>query len=373
MNDANNISVGDNPPNTTKAGFFSFLIVVVICYGGYKILDSAEWNNLNELWSGRDILIATCMLLVVVFWPFMFLFLQKLTNKKTKRFMPTIFNLNFKDFMTPWIAFWAFWGIAVGIIQANKQITRQTHQIETQKVQFDKQMQMQEKQLRETRFSSGVGLLGNANESARIGGAYQLYFLANEFPDEYVEPVCEILCAHIRTITGEKDYQVIYNEKPSNEIQTIVNLFFQKGKSDSLLFNECRKDFRHSFLFKIDFSGLHLNNVDFGGATISEVRFNNAELKDVNFMNATVDNATTFWDATLKVVNFDWASISDVSFSGGKTELYDVSFSSAKIFQRISFDGTKTLDRVNFYRTPLEKKTYEEITCTGCAMKLTTP
>ena len=102
----------------------------------------------------------------------------------------------------------------------------QDEQIKIQKEQFVKQ-------LGDTRFSSGVELLGNPNESARIGGAYYLFFLAREFPDEYLNPVCEILCSHIRTITCSEEYQKKYENIPSNEIQTIIDLLFKKQEKNN--------------------------------------------------------------------------------------------------------------------------------------------
>jgi hypothetical protein len=113
---------------------------------------------------------------------------------------------NLKDFYTVWIALFGSVAVAFGIYQTNKRISRQ------------------KKQLRDSRFSTGVDLLGNASESARTGGAYNLYFLACEFPEQYKESVVEILCAHIRTITSTPEYQQNFKDKPSNEIQTILNL-----------------------------------------------------------------------------------------------------------------------------------------------------
>ena len=98
-----------------------------------------------------------------------------------------------KGFISKYKITWiVFLGI-IGIIQVQLQITKQEKQIQVQQEQF-------EKQFRNTRFSSGVELLGSPNESARIGGAYNLYCLANEYPNEYLNLVCEILCAHEQSL-----------------------------------------------------------------------------------------------------------------------------------------------------------------------------
>jgi hypothetical protein len=118
-------------------------------------------------------------------------------------------GMDAKEAVTTLIALGGVVAVVIGIFQTNKRITQQ------------------EKQGRDARFAAGVELLGNPHESTRIGGAYNLYFLARDF-EEYRAPVCEILCAHIRTVTGAKEYRDKYAEKPSNEVQTIISLLFWK-------------------------------------------------------------------------------------------------------------------------------------------------
>ena len=119
----------------------------------------------------------------------------------------------------------------VGITQMNKRIDR-----------TDKQIALTDKQNQNSRFSSSIELLGSESESARIGGAYSLYFLARENHKEYAEVVCEILCAHIRTIASKEEYNKEYKEKyrykSSNEIQTIINLLFKKQEDSNLIFTK---------------------------------------------------------------------------------------------------------------------------------------
>jgi len=228
---------------------------------------------------------------------------------------------------------------------------------------------MQEKQLRETRFSSGVGLLGNTNESARIGGAYNLYFLASEFRDEYLEPVCKILCAHIRTITNEKGYEEKNFSKPSNEVQTIIDILLQKDQKDSLIFNECRKDLKWAFLNGVDFQYMTINNVDFTDATIRSVDFRFATLNDIVFVRAKLDENTTFLEASLKNVKFDHAEFNNASFSRAKLE-DDVTFQSSRFrdikFCNTVFNGEPATWKRNFSNTDYQNKTIGDIIKTGC-------
>ena len=165
----------------------------------------------------------------------------------------------FKDFMTNWIAFWALLAAFIGIIQVHRQIT-------SQQDQFDKQLQLQ-------RFSSGVELLGSSNESSRIGGIYYLYLLAKE-DVKYIEPVCETLCAHIRTITSDEEYKNKFKNKPSNEIKTILDFLFFKdyeNDDDKSIFEDCKKN---------------LSNVKFDIVSFEDYSFIDASLKNVEFIVA---------------------------------------------------------------------------------------
>jgi uncharacterized protein YjbI with pentapeptide repeats len=251
--------------------------------------------------------------------------------------------MSFKDFMTLWVAFWGLFGVFFGIIQVQKQISNQGNQI-----------QIQQKQLRDTRFSSGVELLGNPNESARIGGAYNLYFLAEEFPDEYLNPVCNILCAHIRTITNDKYYQEKHIEKPSNEIQTILDLLFYP-KNDRLIFNDCFKDLQGTFLngTSLEYSTLNyvklvsakLSNVNFSEAKLDTVYFHYAEFNNTHFSNSELNNisfssskldSVSFYEARFNDVYFGLAKLNSVDFY--HTELNDIQFYDAEL-NNVNFSG----------------------------------
>lgn len=202
----------------------------------------------------------------------------------------------------------------------------------------DKQIQIQQKLLCDTRFSFGIELLGNQNESTRIGGAYHLYSLANEYPDEYLNPVCEIFCAHIRTITNGKNYQENYKEKPSNEIQTIIDLLFKKNKDSNLIFDDCKKKLNNTFLNGIDFGNTTLNNVDFENVRISKVSFSYAKLNNVVFLFAKLNNVQ-ITSTVLNDINFSFTVLNDISFGNAKlndiyfeySSLTDVDFKIAKL------------------------------------------
>jgi hypothetical protein len=65
--------------------------------------------------------------------------------------------------------------------------------------------------------------------SARTGAIYTLHELALE-EGKYRQQIVQILCSHVRSKTNEEAYQETHEERPSNEIQTTLNLLFKKHK-----------------------------------------------------------------------------------------------------------------------------------------------
>lgn len=321
------------------------------------------------------------------------------------------FGLPLNEFMTVWFTL----GGIIGVV-SNIRLTQ-------------KRMTEQQKQFSNTRFSSGVEVLGNQNESARIGGVYTLYFLAREYPNDYLETVCEILCAHIRTITSNKEYQEKYKEKPSNEIQTIINLLFKKNNED-LIFDNCKKNLRETFFVGANFYDAKLSNVNFFNAKLSNLKYSEgsfrnaklsniqflfAELGPINFDSAKLINVkfplaklksvyftnaelrdVDFKNAEISKVNFNFAKLNSVNYDSGIKDQSDIDMASESHdptnqirsagdyifikdladhflrndFSDIDFSGA-TLYEVNFKGTSLQNYNYEEITREGCSLELT--
>ena len=103
-------------------------------------------------------------------------------------------------------------------------------------------MHHQVKELCDNYFTSGIDLLGSPNEYTRISGAYHLFSLASKHKKEHLESVCEILCAHIHSITNKLEYKIKYTDEPSKEIQTILNILFKEERGE-LIFEKCKKKF----------------------------------------------------------------------------------------------------------------------------------
>lgn len=304
------------------------------------------------------------------------------------------FGLPLRDFMTIWIALGGIIGVVFNILLMQRRVLYQEQQLLEQQKQFDTQIekqnvqiQIQQKQHRDTRFSMGVELLGNQHESARVGGAYNLYFLAKENPKEYMESTCEILCAHIRTITSDKEYQKKYKDKPSNEIQTILNLIFEEGQEGKPIFGFytcknlkgaylCGIEINLSTLCQVRFDNAILRNVIFGCTGLYEIHFENAVFENVVFENIIYDVID------LNELFFDGATLNNVCFKEGdfalnnsifrRAKLSNIDFSNVEL-NNIDFEGAVFQENVNFKGTALEGYNFEEITHKGWSLELTKP
>ena len=91
-----------------------------------------------------------------------------------------------------------------------------------------------EKGQRQERLKNAIEHLGHESVSIRLGGAYELFHLAQD-TKELRQTVLDILCSHIRRTTAEKEYRKKYHKlKPSEEIQSLLTLLFvQKDALDT--------------------------------------------------------------------------------------------------------------------------------------------
>ena len=79
---------------------------------------------------------------------------------------------------------------------------------------------------RQERLKNAIEHLGHNSDSVRLGGAYELFHLAQD-TEELRQTVLDILCAHIRQTTeSESEYRKEYKSKPSEEVQSLLTLLF---------------------------------------------------------------------------------------------------------------------------------------------------
>lgn len=184
-------------------------------------------------------------------------------------------GIGIKDFFTVWIASFGVIGVVYNIRQNQKRISQQ-----------EKQLDLQSKSERNSRFTKGVELLGNSQESARTGGAYSLIFLAKEYPAEFKTIVFNTLCSHIRTITNTDDYQDKYPDEPSIEIETLISFLFYD--LDNFFSTEVAN------LSKSYLSGANLRFVDLRMADLSWADLSAADLSKADLSEAYLYHAKLF-------------------------------------------------------------------------------
>ena len=147
------------------------------------------------------------------------------------------------------------------------------------------------------RLKNAIEHLGNASESMRLGGTYELFHLAKDNP-ELSQTLLDILCAHIRTKTGEPIYQENHQCKPSVEIQSILSLLFRENPE---VFGD-RVDLKESWLKGADLkdtsfpraailTGVHLQGAELQGAQLQEAELQGAQLQGAYLQEANLEKA----------------------------------------------------------------------------------
>ena len=251
----------------------------------------------------------------VIFWLsfvsfiFFFPFIGVFFNEITSAYICDLYTLGLdrKDFFTVWIALFGAIGIAINIYQNHRRTTNQDIQL----IKQTEQLELQSKSQRDSRFSKGVELLGNANESARTGAAYSLFFLVKDYPEEFAKPVFEILCSHVRSITTTEEYKKNNNKRPSNEIQSILNSLFKNQSLDldgsfwseereqeedeeyirNTIFKDFSPNLSHSYLKYADLIGANLYGAQFSNSNLEEAFLAGSCLKESMFIKSTLIGA----------------------------------------------------------------------------------
>ena len=142
---------------------------------------------------------------------------------------------------------------------------------------------------RQERLKNAIEHLGHDNASVRLGGAYELFHLAEDTAEDKKDlrqTVLDILCAHIRRTTREGEYREKYKSKPSEEIQSLLTLLFVqehevfKGLNTNLQgswLNGANLEF--AYLEQADLTGAYLQRTNLVGAQLQETALQGADLR----------------------------------------------------------------------------------------------
>ena len=171
-------------------------------------------------------------------------------------------------------------------------------------------------------LKNAIEHLGDKKSIVRIGGAYELFHLAED-TEELRQTVLDILCAHIRQTTGEDEYQNEHKSKPSEEVQSLLTLLFVQEHE---VFKGLQINLQGSWLNGADLqearlqdailTGVHLRKAnleeaqlqgaDLSRADLQEAELGGADLQGVDLRNANLRGAGLSW-AHLQGANLEEA------------------------------------------------------------------
>ena len=169
---------------------------------------------------------------------------------------------------------------------------------------------------RQERMKNAIEHLGNERDSVRLGGAYELFHLAEDTEDlGQRQTMLDILCAHIRWTTGEPKYREKHQSKPSEEIQSLLNLLFVQKPE---VFTE--RD--------INLQGSWLNGSNLNEARLEKANLRGAELRGANLMDAQLHRADLS-GAELRGANLTRAQLHEAHLTGA--ELHEAHLTGAEL------------------------------------------
>lgn len=144
-----------------------------------------------------------------------------------------------------------------------------------------------EKGQRQERLKNAIEHLGSSSESVRLGGAYELFHLAEDTAS-LRQTALDILCAHIRRTTREDWYKEEYTSKPSGEIESLLAQLFVYGHK---VFSGHRVNLSESWLNGADLSRARLPRADLRSAHLDKAILEDAQLEGTNLLEAHLNGA----------------------------------------------------------------------------------
>ena len=199
------------------------------------------------------------------------------------------------------------------------------------------------------RFNNAINHLGSPELSVRLGGIYTLANLGlEEEQGSYLKSVIEILCAHLRSITQNKEYQKLNAKKPSIEVQTILNVLFNNG--------ETSLNFLANYKVKVDLSSTYLAGVNFEGSNLQKVNF----------------SGSFFYRSLIKDSKCQLALFSECKFYKSSFENSDFTKSNflLSIIARCSFEKNQMLDSI-FFDSKIYSSSFKNVELQGSNMSYT--
>ena len=183
-----------------------------------------------------------------------------------------------------------FLGIGMGgvlvALQALMSYKRAKAMEQTAEAQADAVAKTEQGQ-RQDRLKNAIEHLGHESDSVRLGGAYELFHLAED-TENLRQTVLDILCAHIRRTTGESEYREKHTWEPSEEIQSLLTLLFVQKHE---VFKDCHINLQESWLNGAKLYGAHLRQAELSRAYLRQAGLYGAHLQGALFFYAHLQEA----------------------------------------------------------------------------------
>jgi len=181
---------------------------------------------------------------------------------------------------------------------------------------------------RNERFKNSIDQLGSESNAIVLGGIYTLHRIAKE-DESYRENVFNILCSYVRDVTTTDSYQKKYKRKPSEPIQTILNIL-SKNENDFQIYRQLlqidfsgaylvgtdlqRANLTYAILYKANLTGAILYKANLTSSYLTLGNFTSANLENANLTDANLENAN-LTDANLMSANLTKANLKNADFT----------------------------------------------------------
>ena len=267
-------------------------------------------------------------------------------------FVASMFSGNFVQYLQPKFGItekqelMTFLGVGMGgLLLALQAVTayRRSKAMEDNVSEQTKANKHTEEGLLQGRLRDAIEHLGNKSDSVRLGGAYELFHLANDNAS-LRKTVLDILSAHIRVTTRRSDYRAKFEWEPSEEIESLLELLFTKPHN---VFDGLLKDLGGSWLNGIKLpharlNGAWLRRASLRGASLTGAQLLYADLWSVHLhgaylMDAWLDGAT-LCHACLQSADLDRAKMRGADLWGAQMQGADLSHAQ---MQAARFEGTE--------------------------------
>ena len=158
---------------------------------------------------------------------------------------------------------------------------------------------------RHDRLHNGVEHLGHESVAVRLGGAYELFHLAED-TEALRQPVLDILCSHIRRTTGQDLYRRRHRSNPSEEVQSMLSLLFASRRGI------CKG-------LEIDLQGSWLNGATLCAGYLCGANLAEARLQGADLVGAQLQGADLSW-SHLQAAGLSWARLQGADLVGARLD-----------------------------------------------------